>query len=230
MSAADTALVPTAPARPAESSAAAGSARAPQMKIIHRIVQHRGRRYSLKLGADIWEILERSAQRRGKRLNRLIGEIAEACPPGANLSATLRSYCVDELKLQVRDLEQKLREMSMSTQGISAASVADACPSPCFLLNAQSLVLKTNGAAQKWLSIDEAALRDKPIDRYMQIKVPVPLPQILEQFAAGRSNVYPARVICLRPGRLIMAKGNLCPAVVRGDGDLLYFLMIDASA
>ena len=68
------------------------------------------------------------------------------------------------------------------------------------------------------------------LDRYMQIKVPVPLPQILEQFAAGRSNVYPARVICLRPGRLIMAKGNLCPAVVRGDGDLLYFLMIDASA
>jgi len=227
MSAADTALVPTASARgPAES----GSARAPQMKIIHRIVQHRGRRYSLKLGADIWEILERSAQRRGKRLNRLIGEIAEACPPGANLSATLRSYCVDELKLQVRDLEQKLRETSMTTQGISAASVADACPSPCFLLNAQSLVLKTNGAAQKWLSIDEATLRDKPIDRYMQIKVPVPLPQILEQFAAGRSNVFPARVICLRPGRLIMAKGNLCPAVVRGDGDLLYFLMIDASA
>lgn len=227
MSAADTALVPTASARgPAES----GSARAPQMKIIHRIVQHRGRRYSLKLGADIWEILERSAQRRGKRLNRLIGEIAEACPPGANLSATLRSYCVDELKLQVRDLEQKLRESSMTTQGISAASVADACPSPCFLLNAQSLVLKTNGAAQKWLSIDEATLRDKPIDRYMQIKVPVPLPQILEQFAAGRSNVFPARVICLRPGRLIMAKGNLCPAVVRGDGDLLYFLMIDASA
>jgi hypothetical protein len=108
--------------------------------------------------------------------------------------------------------------------------VADACPSPCFLLNAQSLVLKTNGAAQKWLSIDEATLRDKPIDRYMQIKVPVPLPQIIEQFAAGRSSVFPARVICLRPGRLIMAKGNICPAVVRADGDLLYFLMIDASA
>lgn len=227
MSAADPALATTTTARaPAES----GSTRLPQMKIIHRIVQHRGRRYSLKLGADIWDILERSAQRRGKRLNRLVGEIAEACPPGANLSATLRSYCVDELKLQVSELEQKLREMSMSTQGISAASVADACPSPCFLLNAQSLVLKTNSAAQKWLSIDEAALRDKPIDRYMQIKVPVPLPQILEQFAAGRSSVFPARVICLRPGRLIMAKGSLCPAVVRNDGDLLYFLMIDATA
>ena len=118
----------------------------------------------------------------------------------------------------------------MSTQGISAASVADACPSPCFLLNAQNLVLKTNAAAQKWLSIDEASLRDKPIDRYMQIKVPVPLPQILEQYAAGRSNVFPARVICLRPGRLIMAKGSICPAVVRSEGDLLYFLMIDASA
>ncbi len=227
MSAADPAISTQSGARaPSEG----GLARAPQLKIIHRIVQHRGRRYSLKLGADIWEILERSAQRRGKRLNRLIGEIAETCAPGANLSATLRSYCVDELKLQVHDLEQKLRELSMSTQGISAASVADACPSPCFLLNAQNLVLKTNAAAQKWLSIDEAALRDKPIDRYMQIKVPVPLPQILDQYAAGRSNVFPARVICLRPGRLIMAKGSICPAVVRSEGDLLYFLMIDASA
>jgi predicted DNA-binding ribbon-helix-helix protein len=227
MSAADPAIISPPVAR---GSAESGPARAPQLKIIHRIVQHRGRRYSLKLGADIWEILERSAQRRGKRLNRLIGEIAENCPPGANLSATLRSYCVDELKLQVHELEQKLRELSMSTQGISAASVADACPSPCFLLNAQNLVLKTNAAAQKWLSIDEASLRDKPIDRYMQIKVPVPLPQILEQFASGRSNVFPARVICLRPGRLIMAKGSICPAVVRSEGDLLYFLMIDASA
>ena len=227
MSAADTAISSQSGARaPAEG----GPARAPQLKIIHRIVQHRGRRYSLKLGADIWEILERSAQRRGKRLNRLIGEIAETCPPGANLSATLRSYCVDELKLQVHDLEQKLRELSMSTQGISAASVADACPAPCFLLNAQNLVLKTNAAAQKWLSIDENSLRDKPIDRYMQIKVPIPLPQILGQFASGRSNVFPARVICLRPGRLIMAKGSICPAVVRSEGDLLYFLMIDASA
>jgi hypothetical protein len=42
--------------------------------------------------------------------------------------------------------------------------------------------------------------------------------------------VFPARVICLRPGRLIMAKGSICPAVVRSQGDLLYFLMIDASA
>lgn len=227
MSAAETSLATTAAARAATEN---NLARLPQMKIVHRIVQHRGRRYSLKLGSDIWDILERSAQRRSKRLNRLVGEIAEACPPGANLSATLRSYCVDELKLQVSELEHKLREMSMSTQGISAASVADACPSPCFLLNAQNLVLKTNAAAQKWLSIDEVALRDKPIDRYMQIKVPVPLPQIVEQFAAGRSAVFPARVICLRPGRLIMAKGSLCPAVVRGDGDLLYFLMIDATA
>ena len=49
MSSADTALVPTTPPR---GQADGGAARAPQMKIIHRIVQHRGRRYSLKLGWD----------------------------------------------------------------------------------------------------------------------------------------------------------------------------------
>jgi hypothetical protein len=31
-----------------------------------------------------------------------------------------------------------------------------------------------------------------------QIKVPVPLPQILDQYAAGRQTL--PRVICLRPG------------------------------
>ena len=35
------------------------------------------------------------------------------------------------------------------------------------------------GSAAVVVAIDEASLRDKPIDRYMQIKVPVPLPQIL---------------------------------------------------
>ena len=49
MSAADTAISTQSGARaPSEG----GPARAPQLKIIHRIVQHRGRRYSLKLGAD----------------------------------------------------------------------------------------------------------------------------------------------------------------------------------
>jgi predicted DNA-binding ribbon-helix-helix protein len=195
----------------------------------HRIVQFRNRRYSLKLGSDVWDILEASAQRRAIRLNQLVGEIAEACGPETNLSATLRSYCMEELKFLVEDLETRLREAKMNAGGVSVETIAESIPSPCFVLNERSLVVKCNAASRKWLGMDEAALRDQPIDRYMQIKVPIPLPRIIAQFGAGRGNAFPARVVCLRPGRLIMAKATICPATVRSESDLLYLLLVDTA-
>jgi len=195
----------------------------------HRIVQFHNRRYSLKLGSDVWDILETSARRRGLRLNHLIGEIAEACGPQANLSATLRSYCMEELKFQVGDLETRLRQAKMNAGGVSVEIIAESIPIPCFVLNERMLVVKCNSASRKWLGMEEAALRDQPIDRYMQIKVPIPLHRIIAQFGAGRANAFPARVVCLRPGRLIMAKATICPATVRSETDLLFLLLIDTA-
>src|SRR5260221_1938490 len=203
---------------------------ADEQRVVHRIIQCKGRRYSLKLDQDVWQILEQAATRRGIRINQLIDTLANACPDGGNLSAALRAYSIDELKRQLRGLQDKLREQAMNAgQGVSAAVIADACPSPCFLVNASSLVLKANAAAQKWLGLEEAALRDRPLDQEMTVKAPVPLPQVALQFARGRAHSFPARIICLRPGRLIMAKAVLCPAVVRSEQDLIYFLMIDAT-
>lgn len=198
--------------------------------MVHRIIQCKGRRYSLKLDQDVWQILEQAALRRGIRINHLIDGLANACPDGGNLSAALRAYSIDELKRQLQVLQDKLRDQAMHAgQGVSAAVIADACPAPCFLVNAASVVLKANSAAQKWLGLDETSLRDRPLDQYMQVKSPVPLPQIVLQFARGRAQAFPARIICLRPGRLIMAKATLCPAIVRSEQDLVYFLMIEVN-
>lgn len=199
----------------------------PTPPVQHRIVQFHSRRYSLKLGADVWDILDIAARRRGVRLNHLVGEIAEAGGTEINLSATLRSYCMEELKFQVADLELRLREAKMQAGGVSVETIAEAMPVPCFVLNESSLVVKSNAAARKWLGVEEAALRDQQIERFMQIKVPIPLPRIIAQFGAGRAQTFPARVICLRPGRLIMAKANLCPATIRSATDLLFLLMVD---
>jgi hypothetical protein len=40
-------------------------------------------------------------------------------------------------------------------------------------------------------------------------------------------QTYPARVLHLRPGRLVMARATLCPAIVDGPNDLAYFLIIN---
>jgi predicted DNA-binding ribbon-helix-helix protein len=206
------------------------AAAADEQRVVHRIIQCRGRRYSLKLDQDVWQILEEAALRRGIRINHLIDGLANVCPDGGNLSAALRAYSIDELKRQMQVLQDQLRDQAMNVgQGVSAAVIADSCPAPCFLVNAASVVLKANAAAQKWLGLDEAALRDRPLDQYMQVKSPVSLPQIVSSFARGRAQSFPARIICLRPGRLIMAKATLCPAVVRSEQDLIYFLMIEAN-
>jgi len=215
-----------------ESDSALGSvaiAHMPDPKLVHRVVQYRGRRYSLKLDQASWAALEQAATRRGMRLNQLVDELSVATNHEGNFSATVRAHCLAELKTQVKELEEKVRQQSMSGQGVSAALLADACPAPVFVADGKSTLLKANAAAQKWLGLAESALVGKLLDQYFQIKSTQSLGQIVDQFRLGRDQVFPARIVCLRPGRLIMAKANICPVLHKVDGDLIYMVMIDLS-
>lgn len=203
------------------------SAGIPDPRLIHRVVQYKGRRYSLKLDYSSWAALEQAAVRRSIRLNQLVDELAVATNHEGNFSATVRAQCLAELKTQITELEDKVRQQSMSGQGASASLIADASPAPCFVVNGQNAVLKANAAAQKWLGLAESALIGKAVDQYFQIKSVLPIQQIVEQFAAGRAQVFPARIVCLRPGRLIMAKANICPVLRRSESDLVYIILID---
>ena len=115
----------------------------------------------------------------------------------------------------------------MSGEGISASLIADACPAPCFVVDGRNAVQKANQPAQKWLGLAESALVGRPVDQYFQVKSTMSLPQIVEQFGQGKYQIYPARIVCLRPGRLIMAKATICPILRRSDADLIYTIMID---
>lgn len=199
----------------------------PDPRLVHRVVQYRGRRYSLKLDQASWVALEEAATRRRMRLNQLVDELSTATNHEGNFSATVRSQCLAELKQQIADLEDRVRHLSMSGQGVSASLIADACPSPAFVADGQNIMLKANAVAQKWLGLAESALVGKPLDQYFQVKSSIPLAQIVEQFMQGRNQVFPARIVCLRPGRLIMAKANICPILRRGESDLAYVLMIE---
>jgi predicted DNA-binding ribbon-helix-helix protein len=179
----------------------------PDPRLIHRVVQFKGRRYSLKLDYSSWNALEQAAARRNMRLNQLVDELAVATNHEGNFSATVRAQCLAELKTQIEELESKVRLTQMSGEGISAALIADASPAPCFVVDGRNAVQKANGPAQKWLGLAESALVGRPVDKYFQ--------------------VFPARIVCLRPGRLIMAKATICPVLRRSDTDLIYVIMID---
>jgi PAS domain S-box-containing protein len=201
----------------------------PDPKLVHRVVQYRGRRYSLKLDQASWAALEQAASRKGMRLNQLVDELSVATNHEGNFSATVRSHCLAELKEQVRELGEKVRQLSMSGQGVSAALLADACPAPVFVADGTNTMLKANAAAQKWLGLAESALVGKLLDQYFQLKSTQTLGQIVQTFMAGRDQVFPARIVCLRPGRLIMAKANICPVLRKGEGELVYMVIIDLS-
>jgi predicted DNA-binding ribbon-helix-helix protein len=201
----------------------------PDPRLIHRVVQYRGRRYSLKLDYSSWNALEQAASRRNMRLNQLVDELAVATNHEGNFSATVRAQCLAELKTQIEDLENKVRMQSMSGEGISASLIADACPAPTFVVDGRSMVQKANQPAQKWLGLAESALVGRPVDQYFQVKSTMTLPQIVEQFGQGKYQVFPARSVCLRPGRLIMAKATICPVLRRSDQDLIYTIMIDVA-
>jgi len=193
----------------------------------HRVVQFNGKRYSLKLNDDTWAVLEQVAARRKQRLGKLIDTIAHTMPTGSNLAASLRSFCLTALQAQIVELKDKLSRQRLVAQGMSLSVIADACPTPCFVANGKHLLMKANRLAQKWLGLDEALLLGKPLEQIFQVKTEAPLAKIIAQFGAGRVFTAPVRLVCLLPGRVIMARGTLCPAIVRGPTDVTYLIIIE---
>ena len=193
----------------------------------HRILQYEGRRYSLKLDPIIWEILEELAERSGLRLNELVAHVAQNVGDDAGVTGALRLYCLREMRQRVQDMDAKIGALTLTTRGVPAALFTQACPAPCFLISQHQVILDVNEAAQKWMLTDRSTLLGKNIEHYLQIKSVPPLSGVLQQFAEGQPQVVAARVLHVRPGRLVMARANLCPAIVDGADNMAYFLIVD---
>ena len=194
----------------------------------HRILQHAGRRYSLKLDDVVWETLEELAEDGGLRLNELVARVAQEAGDDAGLTNALRNYCLRELRRRLSQRDADIRNLTLTSRGVPAALLVQACSTPCFLIGTDQIILETNEPAQKWMSTPAAALAGKVIDHYLQIKSVPPIEEIVRQFRCGARKLFAARVVHLRPGRLVMARANLCPAMVDEERptDFGYFLIV----
>lgn len=194
----------------------------------HRILQHAGRRYSLKLDDIVWETLEELATESGLRLNELVARVAQEAGNDAGLTNALRNHCLRELRRRLSQREAEIKTLTLTSRGVPAALLAQACPTPCFLIGNDQVIQEVNEAAQKWMSTPADALVGKVVDHYLQIKSVPPVEEIIRQFRDGARKIVAARVLHLRPGRLVMARAHLCPATVDADrpADFGYFLII----
>jgi predicted DNA-binding ribbon-helix-helix protein len=192
----------------------------------HRILQHAGRRYSLKLDGIVWEVLEELAKKSGLRLNELVARIAQEAGDEGALTAALRLYCLREMRRRLAEQDSAIKELTLTSRGVPTILFAEACPTPCFLVGGDNVILEINEPAERWMSAEGQALVGKNIGHYLQIKTVPPVDEIIRQFGDGVRRVFPARVLHVRPGRLVMARANLCPAIVNGAAELAYFLIV----
>lgn len=194
----------------------------------HRIIQFAGRRFSLKLDDLVWQTLEELATSSKLRLNELVAKVATTCADDDNLTAALRLHCLAEIKARNLELDRQVRTLSLTGHGAPVALFAQACPSPCLVIGVGNLIQFVNEAGQKWMSAQESALVGTNVEHYFQIKSVPLLPDIVQQFSAGVKKVFPTRLVHVRPGRLVMARANICPALVNASGDTSYFMIIES--
>jgi predicted DNA-binding ribbon-helix-helix protein len=192
----------------------------------HRIIQQSGRRYSLKLDDLTWQALEAVARAEKIRLNQLVARVA-AETGDANLTGALRQLCLERALQRAALLERELAAVSRLGRGMPVSAMVEGMPTPCFALSQRHEVLRVNAPAVSWSGLEEQALLGQKIDRYLQIIANQSLDNIVAEFGRGVVKLFPARVLCPKPGRLLMARGMICPALVRSADDLAYLLMID---
>ncbi|MBX6323298.1 MAG: ribbon-helix-helix domain-containing protein [Rhodospirillaceae bacterium] len=193
----------------------------------HRIIQHAGKRYSLKLDPVVWEALESIAAEDGIRLNELVARIAREGDGRSSLTEALRVHCVRRSQERAAALQQQLESRALTAVGVPLGLIVDASPAPTLLISQDQIIRRANAAAQKWIGAPAQALTGKSVHHYLQVRAARPLAEIMADFAAGQTATFPARVLYLQPGRVIVARATLCPALRKSPESFSYLLMID---
>lgn len=193
----------------------------------HRIVQYRGKRFSLKLDDIVWHSLAEIAAASGMRLNHLVAQIAEGAIGESSITGAIRSFCLRYALERVRSLERELADRSLVGRGVALGIIAEAIPTPCFLVSQDHLIQRANAAAQTWLGIREPGLIGKSLEHYFSIKASLTLPEMVGRFRRGEAMSLPAQILYLRPGRVLTARAQLCPGAIEDSGELIYLLLIE---
>ncbi len=197
--------------------------------IRHRILQSAGRRYSVKLEAAFWRVLEETAALRGVRLNQLVGQLAKSLSLERGLTAALRLFCLDEAINRLRVAEDEIGDLSLAAGATDIAAIIEACPAPCLVISQGRVIQRVNGAFTRWLQARHEDLLGQPVDRFFQIRGHFRLDELWARFGNGYSKPVPAKLAYVAPGRVTVAKAYLCPTAVKGPDDFSCLIMLDQS-
>ena len=168
-----------------------------------RVVQHRGRRYSIRLEAIFWTFLDYLAARHGLRLGRYIAGLA-ATYRGNNLSSYLRVVCMLEA-------ERRLAERVLEPGRDSLLALVRDCPSPGVVLSRSRTILGYNTAFARWLGPGPRVLAGSALTDVLQVRTAASLNEVWADMIAGAQGTAKAHVLRISPGLASAAQATIVP-------------------
>ena len=166
-----------------------------------RIVQHRGRRYSIRLEPVFWQSLEALAEVQGKRLGRLVAEQADGYD-GANFASYLRVLCMLEAK-------QSLARTSLRPSQGNLVDLVMGCTSPGLVLSRQRTILAYNPSLEEWIGPGRKPMGGAELTSIMQVRTRRPLNEIWDELMSGKLARADMNVLHVEPGRVVAAGARL---------------------
>jgi predicted DNA-binding ribbon-helix-helix protein len=168
-----------------------------------RVVQHQGRRYSIRLESVFWKFLEYLAGRQGVRLGRYIAGLA-ASHHGNNLSSYLRVVCMLEA-------ERSVAEAILDPTRDSLLTLVRDCPSPGVIVSRSRTILGYNNAFAHWLGPGPRVLAGGELTDVLQLRTSAPLNEVWTDMVTGAQGTVKAHVLRLSPGRVSAAQATIVP-------------------
>jgi predicted DNA-binding ribbon-helix-helix protein len=193
----------------AEHREASGEVVPVRQRVVQRILQLDGRRYSISLEPIFWRVLGELAEATGIRLNVLVANVArtEAADGGGNLTSRLRVYCAEELR-------SKLLGAALAMVPANVIAIAEVSPAPCFVISAEQEIIAANESFGNWFGAEIRTVVGQPLSRYFRLNTRPSFAEIWAEFQEGRLATQAARLVSIAPGRVRAANVVLQPLPV----------------
>jgi predicted DNA-binding ribbon-helix-helix protein len=166
-----------------------------------RIVQHRNKRYSVRLEPIYWQTLEVLADRQRIRLGRFVAELAENYE-GPNFSSYLRVFCMLEG-------EQALARETLGPTHHGLMDVVTQCPNPGLILSRYRTVIAYNTAFGDWLGPANVAVVGAELTTLVQVRTRRSLNDVWQDLVSGREPKAEAKLLFVAPGRVNAAQATM---------------------
>jgi PAS domain S-box-containing protein len=171
-----------------------------------RILQSRGRRYSLRLEGSYWDALTSIAARRGVRLNRLVAEIAGRANGGTSLASCLRAFCLAES-------QRAALLFDTAAERTSVVTLVETAPAPAIAVDGGGRIVAANAPLYAWIGLSSETLIGAMVLRHFRFhcRAGLNVEAVWKGIEGLQVAAESARIVHIAPGRVHAANARLIP-------------------